>query len=617
MGRTPEDESRWSMAVDARLAIACALFGAFLSALPHLLWWPTVGKPYWISDFDEIGFYAQVAAKSYHDPALKLTDPSSLAGQSTYYPRLQFLPSVLVARALSLGPLGFGLIWRIVAGFSLGASAFLALRWFTGSRWLAAALAVFLLSDSGLSLGAPVLRQIALLEDVLTARTNSVLSGEIYGVDRNWPNLLVHFRMLSPGGGLAFVWLHILLLARARAQPSTTRVVAAGLSFGILFYLYFYYWTAVGLALLLGCLFDAGHRRVYFHTGWIGLIVGLPTVVAGYRLKQAASPDWGPRNDLFIPIGRLRELIIPKKMILLIGLGLAWTVARRRDLLYPGLILVSAPLLSNHQLVTGLQIENFHWFYFLLCPCFGLFATIIVADMACSIPTGRFSRPIRVAMLVLLAAHVAAGIVLRAFEATRYAMPIHYMEAYQKYVDQRMGPTGRPLARGQVVGGDRLFVDLAVILDDQVPLSSQSVVMSPEVDNETMDARDALNGVLSGLDRATFRDQQVRPDGVANFGIGKGPWMRDPEALRERIASRMNLFDASSADPQPALDRFRVRYVALRSGRPVPSPLQTESWRKIEEGPTWDLWERRKGRRGRSSSCVNREIGVCPFSPAE
>ena len=56
---------------------------------------------------------------------------------------------------------------------------------------------------------------------------------------------------------------------------------------------------------------DAGHRRAYFHTGWIGGLIGLPAIVAGAMLKKGPS-DWLLRTDNFLPIARLSELEFPK-----------------------------------------------------------------------------------------------------------------------------------------------------------------------------------------------------------------------------------------------------------------------------------------------------------------
>ena len=104
--------------------------------------------------------------------------------------------------------------------------------------------------------------------------------------------------------------------------------------FGLLFYVYFYYWTAAGLALVLAWALDAGHRRVYFHAGWIGGLLGLPGVVSDFFLKQHLSPDFFVRCDRLVPIGRFTELVLPKEMLVATVLGLIWVLFRRRDLIF-------------------------------------------------------------------------------------------------------------------------------------------------------------------------------------------------------------------------------------------------------------------------------------------
>src|SRR6185437_16763306 len=95
------------------------------------------------------------------------------------------------------------------------------------------------------------------------------------------------------------------------------------------FYVYFFNWTALVVGLALAFVADARGRRVFFAVGAIGLALGLPSVVNGYRLKGLASPDWGPRADLWLPIPRGSELILNFHVVaplLAAALGLAWSV---------------------------------------------------------------------------------------------------------------------------------------------------------------------------------------------------------------------------------------------------------------------------------------------------
>ena len=56
--------------------------------------------------------------------------------------------------------------------------------------------------------------------------------------------LHTEWRIITPGLSLAYLLLHIWLVARACARPTPARLLASGAGLGLLFYVYFYYWTA-------------------------------------------------------------------------------------------------------------------------------------------------------------------------------------------------------------------------------------------------------------------------------------------------------------------------------------------------------------------------------------
>src|SRR5262249_42862777 len=152
------------------------------------------------------------------------------------------------------------------AGLMLFGGAYLLARHYLARRWAAAAVAVLVATDVGLCH-----RNLVPLEHQLGLATRMV-RGEAWWPwpGPGLPEIPTQFRIINPGVSLGFLWLSLLLLARARAVPGRSRTVQAGLGFGLLFYVYFYYWTTVGLTLALGSLLDVGRRRVYLHVAWIG-----------------------------------------------------------------------------------------------------------------------------------------------------------------------------------------------------------------------------------------------------------------------------------------------------------------------------------------------------------
>src|SRR6185295_2632837 len=106
-------------------------------------------------------------------------------------------------------------------------------------------------------------------------------------------------------------------------------LLIAGIGLGLLFYTYFYFWTSATLALLLGLIVDLPRHKVYFHTGWIGGLIGLPSLLLDAAAKSASSTDWLHRSNKLLPISRFSELIIHNAIILYLIITLAWVWFRR------------------------------------------------------------------------------------------------------------------------------------------------------------------------------------------------------------------------------------------------------------------------------------------------
>src|SRR5258708_31257889 len=91
--------------------IICVLFGLTISIMPHFVWLSHTGSPVWIADNDEL-LYFSYASQAYFNHPDHLSDPVVLTEKPAFYPRLQFVPGIALARGLSLGPMAVSLIWR-------------------------------------------------------------------------------------------------------------------------------------------------------------------------------------------------------------------------------------------------------------------------------------------------------------------------------------------------------------------------------------------------------------------------------------------------------------------------------------------------------------------------
>jgi hypothetical protein len=578
----PDEETRAPGATRHRVAaaVACMAAGLAISVLPHLLWWPRLGEPVWIADWDDLGYYLAMGAQAYHGHPTELGDPSWIGdGRGiNVYSRLQSVPGILVARALGLGPMGVGLAWRALAGLGVGLAWYLVFEHFVGRPRVAAALALIPMADHGLDHGR-LLAEHALVTAKLAAGRPGVLLDSA-------PVLLAHWRIVNPALGMPYLLLFVWLLARARERPTPARRSAAGLGFGLLFYVYFYYWTAAVPALLLAWILDVGHRRVYLEAGLIGGLAGLPQVVSTALTRRDASPDWPLRVDVFYPVPRFSWPEIGKGYVLgvaVLAALLAWILARRRDLIAPWALAASGLAMLNHQVVTGLQMQNFHYHY-VSGPILSLVLLLVLA------PTigdrAARSRWWAWGLAAAVLAHFAAGLWLRGIESTRSRASADRMANYQEYREQRLGPGSPRLAHGAVMAGAPDFVDFAVVLEDQRPLAHYSLVLSPGTGNAEYDERETLNSILLGVDRAAFEGKLRAPF------VGPGVWSRDRDPITREalILDRLAFYDAIRADPDRALDRYHVRYVALPVGHPAPVG---EGWSPLERGPHQDIWERR------------------------
>jgi hypothetical protein len=575
---------------DLIAAALCILVGIALSILPHLLWWPRLGAPIWIADLDDL-MYLTFASQAYENHPAYLGNPNHVSGVPSMYPWLQFVPGILVAKALGLGPLGINFVWRVWAGFSIALGWFLLLRHYVGRPWVAAGLTIFLLADIGLLAGRPLVNQATYLVRLVTGDgerhfvTTPVLGN--VPVLAGIPGVCPQWRIITPGLNLVFLLMYLWLLARARTKPTWPRIVGAGVGFGLLFYAYFYYWTAAGLALVFALVLDASHRRVYFNTGWIGGLVGLPPVISSALLKRATSPDWLHRSDLFLPISRFSQLLIPKAaLILLVVLGLFLLWMRRKELSYLWALAASGLILANNQVLTGLEIQNMHWQWYTSGPSLSLLSVLVVVGLARG--RGAWPRPVVAGLWILCALYLGLGFYLRTIEATQNRLSISILNDYQRYRTQRFGPSAVKLAPNAVMAGDLRFVDLAAVLENQRPLFDYSATFNPEIDNVDWHTRFVLNDYLRGLDRPTFEAHQRKSLSAEVWG----PWAHDSVKRAENLAARLAVYDRITADPGRVISQFGVRYVALLAGSSS-SPGPEESWARIESGPSCDIWEYR------------------------
>ena len=556
---------------DALALLVCALFGALLATYPHLRALALRGEAVYVADPDELYLYLPVGADALRDHPFWLEDPVPPSGGRTMYPWLQLGPGVLLARLLGWGPLGVSLAWRALAGVAVGGLLYVLLRQRLRLRWLALASALVLLGDVGVVYGKPAVRQA-----VEVARMAAGGEGHVGG----WPGLHASWRLISPA--LSLPWLLLTLTCWLRLQERATwrRRALAGVSLGLLVPVYFYAWTAAFLALALWFLAEPRRRRDLLHVGWIALLVAAPALIAGALAKAGAVEGWLQRSDKFVPIPRLSNLLWPKGALACAALGLAWVARARRDLLPLLALGLAGLLLLNHQLVSGLQIENWHWQY-AYGPALSALLVLLGAG-ALESRSERVPRAGRVALGALLALHVASALALRDLEARAPQSRL----ASECLLDFRAQRAGAPPLPPGLVAGERDFVAAALVLAQRRPVEHPSVRFSPAIGLPAWRERIALDALLRGLDARAFRaEQEARMQGFFSH------WLGDAAERERRLAERLRVFHATREALEQVLERLNVRCVGLPAGEPPPAYLRA-GWRRLEEGPRWQVWVR-------------------------
>jgi hypothetical protein len=543
--------------------------GVTLATLPH---WRT-GEAAWVQDYDELAFYLPLGAAAYRDHPWRLADPTT--GGPTYYQPVPAVPGVLAADVLGLGPWAVGLCWRALGGLAVAAGWYLLLR-LRFRPFPAAAAACVLLADPGVMNG-----QLGYVLAKTTAK--AVVHPEALATSAEPVNAasLPQWRIFNPV--LSWPWwlAFFALTARAVAGRGRWRIAAAGVACGLLFHVYFYLWTTAVAGLALAAVLDRARWRVYLGTLAVGVAVGAPALVAAANFRAESGSDWLLRTDKFLPVGRFDEVLVPRLSVALLAVAWVWVWRRGWEWAWLAATATAALLLLNQTVVTGLQIENFHW-NLALGPALSFLLVLSVADTFGRLPprVARFG-PALAGVLALVA--VAAGGWLYARAVARSPENARIREVVSAF---RLQSGGVELSRGGAVAGDPDYQYLAAVGFGLRPLAGYTAVLSPIPDAE-LDARVALNAYLLGRPRDQFRAEQDAALRAAKWG----PEARSADARSARLAARLAAWDAVATNPSAAVERFDVRVLAAPAGPDVHQPA---GWVRARSGPRWVVWVRRR-----------------------
>ena len=403
---------------------ACIIVGLAMALLPAIIQWFKLGYMIWIGNGDEL-FMLALGSQAYFNHPAYLSDPVLVSGGVSLFRQLPLLPGVWMAWVLGLGPLGIDVCWRILAGLSLAASWYFLIRHFVPKPWIAAALAIVLMSDVGLLSSGLFFRQVQLLASILAGSTNPFVGDFVH----------VEWRVATPALTMAYLLLNLWLVTRARRTPTWRSLVLSGVSFGLLFHVYPYFWTTAAAALVLAFLIDQGHRRVYLWIGLIGGLIGSYRIFCDMMLKRATPPDWLIRSDKFVHVDRFTDMKLPIVASLVLIVGFIWIWRHHRELIYLWTMGFSGLVLFKHHILTGLNIENYHWLY-LWGPCCSLLLLLMLVAL---LPRhGPKARLALAALMVVCLADAFIGLGLRVAESLQAEAGLVLVKSCCEYQGQRI-----------------------------------------------------------------------------------------------------------------------------------------------------------------------------------
>jgi hypothetical protein len=557
--------------------LGCLVAGFAVVLTPSFIWRAEIGKFIYIQSIDNL-IYLALAAQPYYNHLFYLSDPT-VQGGPTVYPWALFIPFVVIAHGLGLGAFGVNLVWEVFAAASMALASYFAFLSHVRRRWLAAACSVVFMLDCGAREGAP------LLESAWAFLSSVVVGAHSFFVSPRY-EFLSPWRIVDPAVGLPLVLLNIGLVVRAVKRPTLTSTLLAGVSTGLLFYDYFYFWTVVLAALAIALILDRASYRVYAGTILIGGILGLPSLISGLSVRRVVSLEGLQRMDLFIAIPHLLYLrptyawAFPRicaSVCLLIGL---WIWKRgRTDLIYPWSIGAAGLLLRYNSLITGEQIAPYHWGY-----AHGPAVSFVVLAVAATELEILKTPKASLIFGALFCADLALSMYLRVSYSYYSGVANQVRSNYAKYIAQQQGPSHLPLAGNSVVAGDDGFCELAAIGDNQHPLASFSWD-SVSLSDDEVEKRIAFNARLEGLGRAEFVEQ------ANSFLTVYPPALFDPAKGRALINGFLRYYDSVAEETNRLAGEYAVRYVAIPIDRTDPKYLEN-GWRPIASGPYWRIWER-------------------------
>lgn len=539
--------------------LTCVLVGLGLSLWPYFSYLFRGVGLLWIADYDELKLYLPIIANSYFDHPWKLGDPVIEEFKSfLFYPWIQFIPLVGVLKALQLHPIWAGFFWRVWAGITIPTLWYFIFKHIFKRPIIIFAATILIISDCGLLYTRPLLNHLMAFFQVITEHGDTLFTAK--------PNIHSEWRIITPGVSLVFLLAFILTMYRAILDSKSKNVLLAGFTFSLLFYSYFFFWTGVGFALVLALFLDRERWKLYFKVGVVGTVLGCPNIIMASLFKNSYSKDWLMRTDHFLPIDHFSELLIPKAPLIAMVILLFAFWKKRVELRFFLILGISGIIMTNHQIFSGLQIQNFHYSYLR-----GPVITLLIYILGFGYLEKRFdliNGKIKILMGLLLVAFVSSAFYLREQEISRSHDSTQITKDHLHLNDLKLSLND--LKQNAVVAGDPNLVYLATIYFNLRPLENYLVDFSPSVTNSEWHRRVALNSILSGDSLDQF--SKMQHDYSFKY-LSWGPWVRSLAGREEFFKERISAYDEVSQAKMDSIKQFRVHYLIVENNKLIDEKL--------------------------------------------
>ncbi len=394
-------------------------------------------------------------------------------------------------------------------------------------------------------------------------------------------------RTVSPQLNFLFWLTQFLLLHAIFARPPSPRgrailIAAAAINFGLLFYLYTYYWTfwLAFLGILSVAAFlrrDRSRVAVILKIVFGGLVVALPYLVTMVRIL--ARPEYG---DTVRRIGMIDShfpsgiaIVLPAFLLLGLALLLVWrrVVAWDQHTLFFVVGALASVASVNQHLVTGKNVEFSSHYFMLAAFWFVFFGAYLVQGVVKSFMHPRFSAALAgIATLIIVGYAITQSIppvmVWERGELRRYFPLMAWLRENTDRDDVVLAPLEMSNFIPVYTANNVLFSSWlrVTFMSDEELLDRFAIQVN--ADGGSWEPEDGVKGVfgVQYLDAALHTAQENR---VRKF-IGLAPKPTDPvpAAAVERIRQRVD--ELGGGRWRTAMARYRVDYAVVDAAGRTP-----------------------------------------------